>query len=155
MSQVIIELNTGQLEMLKKRWRTLSTDKRFGDIFYTALFSTSKDIKALFVDIDVRKQAQMLCGAIWTAISACDPDAEMTQDEGPVDTLVRLAKRHYNYGVKPEYVHPFCETFLLTLCRLESLDDEEKMLWQRIMAYIRYVFEEGLYSEIQRHKGLG
>ena len=79
-----------------------------GNAFYSKLFFDRPDLKRLFPD-DMDAQYKKLLSMLSTIVMRLDRPSEMTQE------IVALAKRHRDYGVKPDFYKPVGDAFIWTL----------------------------------------
>jgi hemoglobin-like flavoprotein len=79
-------------------------------LFYSRLFETAPETRALFHG-DMTLQGQKLMGAITTVVTNLDNLGAV------VPVAQELAKRHVDYGVRPEHYAPVGAALLWTLER--------------------------------------
>ena len=77
-------------------------------MFYNRLFETAPDLHPLFKG-DIKKQGQMLMGAIKLAVNGLD------RPESILPAVQSLGKRHATYGVKNEHYTAVGAALLWTL----------------------------------------
>lgn len=99
--------------------------------FYTDLFK-SQDIKSLFTDVDMEKQAKALLDMLSAAVTGLDNPEEL------IPTLRELGARHVEYGVLSEHYDIVGAALIntLKLC-VENFDEDMNLAWQEAYAIIR------------------
>jgi nitric oxide dioxygenase len=102
-------LNPHQIEMLKDSWaHVLAYSEKAGNIFYPHFFSLIPEAQTLFEN-NIQSQDKKLISAITLMVT------KISKLENIHDEVIQLAKRHLQYGVKPEYFEPFGIAFLKML----------------------------------------
>lgn len=88
-----------QVDLLNNSFNQLRDDKeRFAAAFYERLFVEFPETKPLFAQTDMKRQQNLLIGAISTVLKYL----QTGQTDELAVTLVALGQRHVNYGVEPE-----------------------------------------------------
>ncbi|MCC6463260.1 MAG: hemoglobin [Saprospiraceae bacterium] len=101
-----------QITLVQHSWKLLrSLDPQVvGDVFYSRLFFTHPGLRGLFPD-KMESQHIKLIQTLNYVISRLDRIDEIDAD------LVAMARRHTDYGVRPEHYPPVVEALLWTLER--------------------------------------
>ncbi len=88
-----------QVDLLNNSFDQLSYDKeKFAAAFYERLFIEFPETKPLFAQTNMKRQQNLLIGAISTVLKYL----QTGQTDELAVTLTALGQRHVNYGVKPE-----------------------------------------------------
>ena len=95
--------------------------------FFDRLFREHPRFRSVFEGVDAADRERL-------ALSALTLTAEFSRAPGQMERYVRrLARRHIDYGARPEDLKPFVNTLLLTVAELsgERWTHETALAWRR------------------------
>jgi len=115
-----------QINLVKSSWQIVSTldPVTVGDLFYNYVFEIAPAAKAMFRQ-PMDEQSKKLMATLGFIISKLD------KLEDIVSEVVKLSKRHVQYGVKPGHYAIVGEALLWTLEKGlgENWNDELEQAW--------------------------
>jgi hemoglobin-like flavoprotein len=115
-----------QIEQVKSSWTIVTTldPVTVGGLFYNRLFEIAPQLRPMFRN-PIPEQSKKLLAMINYIIIKLD------KLEDIVDEVAKLAKRHANYGVKPDHYRIVGDALLWTLEKglAENWNDEVKEAW--------------------------
>jgi len=115
-----------QIDLVKTSWAIVATidPVTVGGLFYNRLFDIAPQLRHMFRN-PVPEQSKKLLAMINYIISKLD------KLEDILDEVAKLAKRHVNYGVKPDHYRIVGEALLWTLEKGlgEKWNNEVKEAW--------------------------
>ena len=103
-------LNKKEIALIKKSWNLLEKIDPIiiWDIFYSKLFFTNPELRKMFPQ-DMEGQYKKLVDMLDTIVTRLENLDELKGD------IVAMAKRHEDYGVKPEHYNLVGKALLYTL----------------------------------------
>ena len=115
-----------QIEQVKSSWAIVATIDSItvGGLFYNRLFEIAPQLKPMFRN-PIPEQSKKLLAMINYVISKLDKLEDILEE------VAKLAKRHMNYGVKPDHYRIVGDALLWTLEKglAENWNDEIKEAW--------------------------
>ncbi|KAJ8908853.1 hypothetical protein NDN08_005557 [Rhodosorus marinus] len=133
------EMTADRVALVKSSWERIFAEgdreaqlQSFAESFYGKLFELAPAVRPLF-KADIRGQASKLGLLLSTAVRILDEDVD-----GLVATLQALARRHHNYGVRPEH---YCAVGLALVGALqtelgEKFEGEVQTSWVHLYSTI-------------------
>jgi hemoglobin-like flavoprotein len=115
-----------QINLIKTSWQAAATNaEAVGQLFYERLFEIAPEVRPMFSRVTIPEQSKKLLATISFVISKLD------KLEDIIDEVAKLARRHVNYGVRPEHYAVVGEALLWTLEKglAEKWNDELKEAW--------------------------
>jgi hemoglobin-like flavoprotein len=99
-----------QINLVKSSWKTVCTldPVAVGGLFYNRVFEIAPEAKAMFRQ-PMAEQSRKLLATLSFIINKLDKLDDIVAE------VIKLAKRHVNYGVKPEHYAIVGEALLWTL----------------------------------------
>lgn len=103
-------LSKKEIALIKKSWTILEKIDPIiiGDIFYSKLFFANPELRKMFPQ-DMEGQYKKLVDMLDTIVTRLENLDELKGD------IVAMAKRHEDYGVKPEHYNLVGKALLYTL----------------------------------------
>jgi hemoglobin-like flavoprotein len=115
-----------QINLIKTSWQAAATNaEAVGQLFYGRLFEIAPEVRPMFSRVTIPEQSKKLLATISFVISKLD------KLEDIIDEVAKLARRHVNYGVRPEHYAVVGEALLWTLEKglAEKWNDDLKEAW--------------------------
>jgi hemoglobin-like flavoprotein len=115
-----------QIALIKKTWRLFRdiNPVLIGDTFYSKLFADNPALRKLFPKY-MNEQYKKLIDMLSTIVARLDHLEDLSEE------IAAMARRHVQYGVKPEYYKPVGTALLWTLQKGLNKDwtEEVKEAW--------------------------
>ena len=110
-------LTTKEIALVKKSWVSIRKIDPviIADVFYTKLFHDNPELRKMFPQ-NIEEQYSKLIDMLNTIISRLEKLDDLKGD------IVQMAKRHVNYGVKPEHYNMVGKALLWTLQKTLGTD---------------------------------
>ena len=110
-------LTTKEIALVKKSWVSIRKIDPviIADVFYTKLFHDNPELRKMFPK-DIEQQYTKLIDMLNTIIARLEKLDDLKGD------IVQMAKRHVNYGVKPEHYNMVGKALLWTLQKTLGAD---------------------------------
>ena len=110
-------LTTKEIALVKKSWVSIRKIDPviIADVFYTKLFHENPELRKMFPK-DIEEQYTKLIDMLNTIIARLEKLDDLKGD------IVQMAKRHVNYGVKPEHYNMVGKALLWTLQKTLGAD---------------------------------
>jgi len=119
-------LTKNEIALIRKSWNTIRKIDPIivGDVFYTKLFYENPELRKLFSK-DMQEQYKKLVEMLNSIITRLENLHELKGD------IAQMARRHANYGVKPEHYNMVGKALLWTLQKalVKEWNDELKNAW--------------------------
>jgi hemoglobin-like flavoprotein len=119
-------MTTHQINLIKSSWRVVTTidPVTVGGLFYNRLFEIAPAVKPMF-NQSISEQSKKLLATLGFVISKLD------KLEDIIEEVVKLARRHVPYGVKPAHYAVVGDALLWTLEKGlgENWNEELKQAW--------------------------
>lgn len=110
-------LTAKEIALVKKSWVSIRKIDPviIADVFYTKLFHDNPELRKMFPQ-NIEEQYSKLIDMLNTIISRLEKLDDLKGD------IVQMAKRHVNYGVKPEHYNMVGKALLWTLQKTLGTD---------------------------------
>jgi len=119
-------LTKKEIALIKKSWNPLAKidSVAIGDIFYSKLFFENPDLRKMFPQ-DMEGQYKKLVDMLDTIVARLENLDELKGD------IVAMAKRHNDYGVKPQHYNLVGKALLYALQKGlgKEWTDEVRSAW--------------------------
>ena len=110
-------LTAKEITLVKKSWVSIRKIDPviIADVFYTKLFHDNPELRKMFPK-NIEEQYSKLIDMLTTIIARLEKLDDLKGD------IVQMAKRHVNYGVKPEHYNMVGKALLWTLQKTLGAD---------------------------------
>ena len=124
-------VTTMDITLVKKSWIDVGKIKPeiLGDVFYTKLFYDNPELRRMFPQ-EMEDQNKKLIGMLNIIIERLENLDELK------DEIIGMAKRHVDYGVKPEHYNMVGTALLWTLQKALGKDWTEELRTAWINCYV-------------------
>ena len=119
-----------QIDLIKSSWKIAAGDPVVvGGLFYGRLFKIAPEIEPLFSHATITEQSVKLTSTLSYVINKLDKLDDIATE------VVKLAKRHVNYGVKEEHYTAVGLALIWTLRRALADDWNEELQDAWLLCY--------------------
>ena len=110
-------LSAKEIALVKKSWVSIRKIDPviIADVFYTKLFHDNPELRKMFPQ-NIEEQYSKLIDMLNTIVARLEKLDDLKGD------IVQMAKRHVNYGVKPEHYNMVGKALLWTLQKTLGTD---------------------------------